>query len=75
MYLSEDQGVIELVGDLPGRPPVVEFSIDSLLEESTLETTGSKLSLDSRVDPDLVNSANHQADTSRTCSRLEVHQP
>jgi hypothetical protein len=55
MYLSEDQGVIELVGDLAGRPPIVELSIDSFLEESTLETTSSKLSLDSSVDSDIVN--------------------
>jgi hypothetical protein len=55
MYLSEDQGVIELVGDFSGRPPIVKFSIDSFLEESTLETTSSKLSLDSGVDSDMVN--------------------
>jgi hypothetical protein len=75
MYLSEDQGVIELVGDLSGRPPVMELSIDSFLEKSTFETTSSKLSLDSSVDPELVNFAYHQADASRTCSILVVHQP
>jgi hypothetical protein len=55
MYLSENQGVIELVGDLSGRPPIVEFSIDSFLKESTFETTSSQLSLDSSVNSDLVN--------------------
>jgi hypothetical protein len=75
MYLSEDQGVIELVSDLSGRPPIVKFSIDSFLEESTFETTSSQLGLDSSVDPDLVNFAYHRANASRTCSRLEVHQP
>ena len=55
MYLSEYQGVIELVGDLSGSSPVVEFSIDSFLKESTLETTSSQLGLDSSVDSDLVN--------------------
>jgi len=55
MYLSEDQSIIEPVGDLSGRPPVVEFSIDSFLEQSTLETTSSQLSLDSSVDSDLVS--------------------
>jgi len=55
MYLSEYQGVIELVGDLSGRSPIVELSIDSFLEESTFETTSSQLGLDSSVDSDLVN--------------------
>jgi hypothetical protein len=55
MYLSEYQSIIELVSDLSGRPPVVKFSIDSLLEEGALETTSSQLSFDSSVNSDVVS--------------------
>ena len=38
------------MGDLSGRPPSLQLAINSLLEQSTFETTSGELSLDSGVD-------------------------
>ena len=75
-YLPEDQCIVEPVSDLSRCPPVVQLGIDSFLEQSTLETTSSQLCLDSSVDSGLVSiQLVKRKAASRTCSRLEVHQP
>lgn len=40
-YLSEDQSVVYPMSDFSGRPPIVQFGVDGLLQQSTLESTSS----------------------------------
>lgn len=49
-YLAEDQSIINPMIDFARCPPVVQFGVDGLLQQCTLEATGGKLSLDGGVD-------------------------
>lgn len=49
-HLSKHQGVVDSVGHLSSRPPVVQLGIYRLLEQSALESTSGKLSPDGGVD-------------------------